>query len=104
MKAIVKATGDILDVKVWASQEYGEFLCYYDGKGGEYSKYELDFNTNNEQELHADIDWNEKLIQLSGMAMAGMLANSNIGYYGNIADYAVELSKELIENLKKEIE
>lgn len=51
------------------------------------------------------IDWNAKLIELSGMAMQGICSNGGIidACDKNIARISISQAKELIKQLKEEI-
>jgi hypothetical protein len=104
MKARVKATGEIIEVKskVITSLFTGKSLLkYVDQKTGiSYFEEELFFP----KDLADDPDyWTHLEHQYAGMAMQGMMAHTNIDY-DEIVDLCVELAHALVEKLKEKEE
>lgn len=107
MKAKVKATGEIIDVDYIVAGEYCEIVFFVDRNNThkQYSKYEVTLNTEGVSEPSTPIDWNAKLIELSGMAMQGCCANQELTECSDkhIARVSILQAKELIKQLKEEI-
>ena len=125
MKARVKATGEIVEVKVCDNQ----FADYIGKNGLLYWKGELDFEVTDKDAIYnkgwqdgwdeavkseipkiypklkgSDPDYWEKLHhQYAGMAMQGILSNQNIGAdVAYMVNLSTELATALVEKLKKE--
>ena len=75
MKAIVKATGDIVDVHRLCMSSQGDIWQKKSGK--EYFAHELDFDVKEPPKPRYNPDyWTRLEHQYAGMAMQGMLNNS----------------------------
>lgn len=77
MKARVKATGKIVEVKPceeWTTM-HGEILTYISDEGVHYSRHALSFKIDDERDEQSDY-WTRLEHQYAGMAMQGMLNNS----------------------------
>lgn len=101
MKAKVKSTGEIVDVKldmdIQLADENRFNDIYSDNNGKIYTENELDFKN-----LYPD--WQRIKVQASIAAMQGILANNaRDETIKNIVDLSVEFANELVEKLKKEI-
>lgn len=110
MKARVKATGEIVEVKPcgeWTNMQ-GEILAYRTNGGILYSRHELSFKIDDEQSDY----WTRLEHQFAGMAMQGILSNNVI--MNNIrktkeetmakivTNFATNFAHALVEKYKKE--
>ena len=104
MKARVKATGEIVEVKV-VEKGFGyngrQIVFYEDDKGRRYADNQLDFdNPDNTPEDY----WTRLEHQYAGMAMQGILANSAFDdvSVADIAITSIKVATSLIKRLKEE--
>lgn len=100
MKAKVKATGKVVEVKINNCAQpvvgFGASLVYEGNDGKTYFDTDLDF-------IHIYPDWQQVRIQASIAAMQAMISRASLPY-GNVNDCAndsVEYADALIEELKK---
>ena len=110
MKARVKATGEIVEVRLcgeWTNM-YGDILPYRTNDGVEYSSHDLSFKIDDER---GDPDyWTRLEHQYAGMAMQGILAceewkispREGVSFAGEVALQAQEIAHALVEKYKKE--
>lgn len=97
MKARVKKTGEIVDVKFITADSSG--ICYYevDKSGCSVTEYELEF-------LSDEPDYWERLKhQYAGMAMQGLIltASKHMGTDQEVAQWAKEYAHALVEKMKE---
>lgn len=104
MKARVKATGKIVEVKPceeWTTM-HGEILTYISDEGVHYSRHALSFKIDDERDEQSDY-WTRLEHQYAGMAMQGMLAGTY--YQGLSHDRVVEdaqyVAHALVEKYKE---
>ena len=96
MKARVKATGKIVEVKY--SRQMGPDAVYRDLVTGEhYMDFELSFLPEDGTPDY----WTRLEHQYAGMAMQGMMAHTNIDY-DEIVDLCVEFAHALVEKMKNQ--
>ncbi|MEG1544480.1 MAG: hypothetical protein RR382_08165 [Tannerellaceae bacterium] len=117
MKLKVKATGKIVDVElITDNHDYSIYdKVYLDPKNCvTYSECELEGLLPIDKQV---VDWDTKLIELSGMAMQGIISSkryytvdtkyciSTYTYMENsrVASLSVSIAKELIKKLKEEL-
>ena len=117
MKARVKATGEIISVKVYSKGfDYNgrQFINYEDMKSHKtYTDNQLDFdNTDNSPDDY----WTRLEHQYAGMAMQGILINEKMTLdlhraFGKdeslditISDFAIDLANTLVKKLKEKEE
>jgi flavodoxin len=94
MKARVKATGNIVDVKWYGHNSMGS--RYADiTNSSTYYEYELDFDTVYDY-------WDKLKHQYAGMAMQGLIltASKHQGTDKEVAQWAEEYATALVEKLK----
>lgn len=101
MKAKVKSTGEIVDVKldmnIQLADENRFNDIYSDNNGKIYTEDELDFKN-----LYPD--WQQIKIQASIAAMQGILSNSaRDETIENMVNLSIELADTIVEKLKKEL-
>ena len=101
MKARVKSTGEIVDVKldinIQLADENRFNDIYSDNNGKIYTEDELDFKN-----LYPD--WQQIKIQASIAAMQGILSNSaRDETIENMVNLSIELADTIVEKLKKEL-
>ena len=104
MKARVKATGEIISVKVYNKGfDYNgrQFINYEDMKSHKtYADNQLDFdNTDNSPDDY----WTRLEHQYAGMAMQGLIltASKHMGTDQEVAQWAKEYAHALVEKLKE---
>ena len=114
MKARVKATGDIIEVREVTKYDsnYNPFVYYKVENGLPYREEQLDFEDLTEGKVDVkekslpkdEPDYWEKLKhQYEGMFLAGMLANSEWeGTYERLSEIAIEIAEKHINRLKKD--
>lgn len=112
MKARVKATGEIVEVRLcgeWTNM-HGDILPYKTNDGVEYSSHDLSFKIDDERGEPQDY-WTRLEHQAAIAAMQGMLSNpafpehSQEGYYKkNVVNNAYEYAHALVEKLKEKEE
>ena len=112
MKARVKATGEIVEVKEEYDLREAFVQVFYSNEEDPYEVYEkeeLDFNVNDN--VDPTIDYWEKLKhQYAGMAMLGMLSNEythklyldNKNYPNCVLNDSIKIAIALVEKLKGE--
>ena len=101
MKAKVKDTGEIVDVKfsTHPNPSVDETYWWCKDKQESYHKRELDF-------MECDIDWEQRRYEIAKEAMNGILSASvvngfnTIQSFKDIATFSVRLADALIEELK----
>ena len=105
MKAIVKATGEIVEVKVY-KREHRLYIRTHGEKTGEiYRAKDLDFNIEDGNTLDY---WTRLEHTYAGMAMQGILSNANHALWDRennaegIAKSASAIAHALVEKYKKE--
>lgn len=101
MKAKVKSTGEIVDVKldmnIQLADENRFNDIYSDNNGKIYTEDELDFRN-----LYPD--WQQIKIQASIAAMQGILSNNaRDETIENMVNLSIELADTLVEKLKKKL-
>ena len=110
MKARVKATGEIVEVREEYDLREGFVQVFYSNEEDPcevYEKEELDFNVNDNIDPTIDY-WTKLEHQYAGMAMQGMLANANHYLWERKQNYkslvvnAAELAHSLVEKMKEE--
>lgn len=111
MKARVKATGKIVEVKPceeWTTM-HGEILTYISDEGVHYSRHALSFKIDDERDEQSDY-WTRLEHQYAGMAMQGMLSNPEVDldYKSDecmpqaLAATAYIIAHALVEKMKEE--
>ncbi len=107
MEARVKATGEIVEVKVY-KREHRLYIRTHGEKTGEiYRAKDLDFNI---EDGNTSDYWTRLEHQYAGMAMQGILACSEwkispregFSFAGEVALQAHELAHALVEKMKEE--
>lgn len=101
MKAKVKSTGEIVDVKpdmnIQLADENRFNDIYSDNNGKIYTEDELDFRS-----LYPD--WQQIKIQASIAAMQGILSNNaRDETIENMVNLSIELADTLVEKIKKKL-
>ena len=94
MKARVKATGEIVEVRI----DYKQDADYIAQNGQLYWQRELDFNVKNKDPGY----WEKLLHQYAGMAMQGILAANATFTADDTAKWSIEYATALVEKLKNE--
>ena len=103
MKARVKATGEIINVKIFDKYfDYNGRQCiiYEDEKSRTFNEKYLDFNLENSPEDY----WDRLLHQYAGMAMSRLVELVNHGYEyvcEEVAILAANYATALVEKLKE---
>ena len=107
MKARVKATGEIVEVRLcgeWTNM-HGEILPYKTNDGVEYSSHDLSFNIDDERGEPQDY-WTRLEHQAAIAAMQGMIihygALDECGDLSILTSSCVNLAHALVEKYKKE--
>ena len=112
MKARVKATGEIVEVKEEYDLREAMPQVFYSNEEDPYEVYEkeeLDFNVNDNMNPTIDY-WTRLEHQYAGMAMQGILSNpeSELDYKGDetlpqaLAGCAAKIAHALVEKMKEE--
>lgn len=106
MKARIKATGEILEVTLYEKSENA--VCVeprYPAENRMYKVNEVSLIIDDYEAGKTQINWDEKLIALSGMVMQGCCANQELTECSDkyIARVSILQAKELIKQLKEEI-
>lgn len=118
MKARVKATGEILEVILYEKSENAVVVePRYPTENRMYMVKEVELILDDFEAGKTQINWDEKLIELSGKAMQGIISSKR--YYtvdtkycistytymekSRVASLSVGIAKELIKQLKEEI-
>lgn len=117
MKARIKATGEIINVRSYSAVN-NEVESEHCDSYGNFKTYDTsDILLILDKQEPERIDWDEKLIELSGMAMQGIISSkryytvdtkyciSTYTYMENsrVASLSVGIAKELIKQLKEEL-
>lgn len=102
MKARIKSTGDIMPIAPYARVT----LDVCDDRG---TPYEVDFEDIeliNEDKLGCDADWPSFRREAAKDILCAIVANNNLGYYGDsntrIVASAIAITDELIKQLREE--
>ena len=114
MKARIKATGEIVEVKEEYDLREAMPQVFYSNKEDPYEVYEkeeLDFNVNDNMNPTIDY-WTRLEHQYAGMAMQGILSNPNIAHKDvsreelieHWTGHAVTIATALVEKLKEKEE
>lgn len=107
MKAIIKETGEIIDVERLENPCDLSDYCFIDNDKRHYSPIELDFGSCGHSK---EIDWDRVRIQIAIAVMCGQYSNKDMMVFvGNtsndpiktIAELSVRQANALIEELKK---
>lgn len=94
MKAKIKKTGEIIDVKEYASVKEGVgFLGYIDEGGKTYPKEELTVIGESKS-----IDWEQRRYEIAKSCLNALLANND---YQECVNESIEYADKLIKKLKK---
>ena len=102
MKAIVKATGDIVDVHRLCMSSQGDIWQKKSGK--EYFAHELDFDVKEPPKPRYNPDyWTRLEHQYAGMAMRGIIARHNVDF-DMVVEWSADLAHALVEKLKEKEE
>lgn len=110
MKARVKATGEIVEVRLcgeWTNM-HGDILPYKTNDGVEYSSHDLSFKIDDERGEPQDY-WTRLEHQAAIAAMQGILSNPNIVYKdisteticNHVAERVKEIAHALVEKMKE---
>ena len=108
MKAIVKATGEIVEVRLcgeWTNM-HGDILPYRTNDGVEYSSHDLSFKIDDER---GDPDyWTRLEHQYAGMAMQGLMSyveqitpKKGRSFCDEIVDISFKVAHALVEKMKE---
>ena len=106
MKAIVKATGEIVEVQEY-SDTYLELIGEFGGRL--FTDDELEFDFKQESKNNTPDYWEKLKHQYAGMAMQGMLANANHYLWErkqnskSLVANAAELAHALVEKMKESV-
>ena len=110
MKARVKATGEIVEVRLcgeWTNM-HGDILPYRTNDGVEYSSHDLSFKIDDERGEPLDY-WTRLEHQYAGMAMQGLMSyveqitpKKGRSFCDEIVDISFKVAHALVEKYKKE--
>ena len=103
MKARVKATGEIVEVKYLSEDKYANKYYKVTTDTRTYRETELEMMSDKGDYFYTYDYWTRLEHQYAGMAMQGMMAHTNIDY-DDIVDLCVEFSHALVEKLKEKEE
>lgn len=94
MKAKIKKTGEIIDVKEYASVTEGVwFLGYIDENGKTYSKEELTVIGESKS-----IDWEQRRYEIAKSCLNALLVNND---YQDCISLSIQYTDKLIKRLKE---
>ena len=104
MKAIVKNTGEIVDVNLVHDPE--DFSCYFyinTVTKREYSPMELNFGSASYSSKKEDnsIDWEERRYEIAKSALSGLCAHVGMLNIEKDVDIAICYANEMIKQLKE---
>ena len=104
MKARVKATGEIVEVRLcgeWTNM-HGDILPYRTNDGVEYSSHDLSFKIDDER---GDPDYWTRLEHQAGIAaMQGLMSKEYLDNPDSLVSHAIHYAHALVEKLKEKEE
>ena len=104
MKARVKATGEIVEVAYLSEDKYGNKYYNVTTDTRTYRETELEMMSDKGDYFYTYDYWEKLKHQYAGMAMQGMLTNSDYSEtpWDGIAEDALRVATALVEKLKEE--
>ena len=109
MKARVKATGEIVEVRLcgeWTNM-HGDILSYKTNDGVEYSSHDLSFKIDDErgepQDYWTRLEHQAAIAAMQGLVTCGEVLGSSVQEIArDIAEISCEVAHALVEKYKKE--